>query len=81
MRFATLIAEIKRPPRSRAPHWIAATPSVTLAENIIALIILPKLPEKDVIAANLLSPRFAYDSTDRSTAKEAALYQLPPWFR
>jgi uncharacterized protein (TIGR02599 family) len=59
-----------------ATNWFAATPSSTLAENIIALVILPKLPEKEDPEADDLAPSFGYDSTDSSRTN--TVNQLPP---
>jgi uncharacterized protein (TIGR02599 family) len=58
----------------------AASPPVhVLAENVIALVLIPKLtPEEDPTGA-LLSPAFSYDSTvKRSDAKINTKNQLPP---
>ena len=64
--------------------------NAVLAENIIALIILPKLPSNDEAALNLsgvpigcgLAPSYAYDSTQKGQATVNAylnsLHQLPP---
>lgn len=53
-----------------------ATNTSTLAENIIALIVLPKLPEKEDAEGDDLAPTYAYNSTD--TTKPATVHQLPP---
>lgn len=63
--------------QSNAPgNWIPSTPSSTLAENIIALIILPKLPEAEDSTGTSLAPEFSYDST--RSANRATHNQLPP---
>ena len=66
------------------------TENAVLAENVIALIILPKLPSNDEAALNLtgvpigtaLAPSYAYDSTQKGQAPVNAylnsLHQLPP---
>ena len=68
----------------------SATENAVLAENIIALVILPKLPSNDEAALNLssvplgtaLAPAYAYDSTQKGQATVNAylnsLHQLPP---
>jgi len=52
-----------------------ATPTPTLAENVIALIILPERTHDDF----LLSPTFSYDSRDAGNA--LTRHQLPPILR
>ena len=64
--------------------------NAVLAENIIALVILPKLPSNDEAALNLssiplgtaLAPSYSYDSTQKGQATVNAylnsLHQLPP---
>lgn len=56
--------------------WFGATPASSLAENIIALAILPKLPEKEDATGVSLSPGFVYNSTDASRTN--TVNQLPP---
>jgi uncharacterized protein (TIGR02599 family) len=71
-----------------SPNWNANTwfttaladdeaPISQLAENVVALVILPKLSKADEAAgASTISTDYAYNSRDR--AKTATLHQLPP---
>lgn len=56
--------------------WITNAPTSTLGENIIALVILPKLPEKEDATGTALAPGFVYNSTDASRTN--TVNQLPP---
>lgn len=71
-----------------SPNWNATTwfapalsptgaPVSQLAENVVALVILPKLPEADLATgASSISTDYSYDSRDR--ASPATFHQLPP---
>lgn len=59
-----------------ATNWISATPSAVLAENIIALVILPKLPQREDPTGAALAPDYLYNSTDPSSPETHN--QLPP---
>jgi len=59
-----------------AANWVTNAPSSTLGENIIALVILPKLPEKEDPTGTALSPGFVYNSTD--SLRPGTVNQLPP---
>lgn len=56
--------------------WVTNAPSATLAENIIALVILPKLPDKEDASGARLSPGYVYNSTN--TSQTNTVNQLPP---
>jgi uncharacterized protein (TIGR02599 family) len=57
----------------------ASAPVHVLAENVIALVILPKLAPKEDPTGALLSPAYTYDSTvKRATAAINSKNQLPP---
>lgn len=59
-----------------------ATKSRVLAENIIALILLPKLSPQEDTTGTMLAPNYAYDSTSNGTNGSNKNYntknQLPP---
>jgi uncharacterized protein (TIGR02599 family) len=63
----------------RAPLGNTAPPVRTLAENVLALVLLPQLTAQDEPTGLKLAPEFKYDST--KTAADAQLNprnQLPP---
>ena len=57
----------------------ASPPVHVLAENVIALVLLPKLTPEEDSTGTLLSPSYTYDSTvKRATAAINSKNQLPP---
>ena len=57
----------------------ASPPVHVLAENVIALVLLPKLAPQEDSTGTLLSPSYTYDSTfKRATAAINSKNQLPP---
>jgi uncharacterized protein (TIGR02599 family) len=66
-------------PSSAVPPSQASPPVHVLAENVIALVLLPKLTPQEDSTGTLLSPAYSYDSTvKRATAAINSKNQLPP---
>jgi uncharacterized protein (TIGR02599 family) len=65
----------------KAPLMAKTRPVRTLAENIVALILLPQLPAGDLAAQNgkVLAPGYLYDSTAEDPDEDVnPHHQLPP---
>jgi len=66
-------------PSSAVPPSATSPPVHVLAENVIALVLLPKLAPQEDSTGTLLSPSYTYDSTvKRATAAINSKNQLPP---
>lgn len=69
-----------------ANNWFLtglATNSHIMAENIVALVVLPKLPDEQGEAADFLAPSYEYDSRTTWTngSQPIQMHQLPPVVR
>lgn len=62
-----------------APYTVSTRPVRVLAENVVALILLPKLPSQEDPTGTKLAPTYLYDSTvGKPDAAINSKNQLPP---
>jgi uncharacterized protein (TIGR02599 family) len=73
------------PFKGSSPYTAATRPVRVLAENIVALVLLPKLTPEEDPTGILLCPKFSYDSTETNDHNDSAVNaginwknQLPP---